>query len=101
LFGFTSSVYPFVIDLDSVKRAIWLRFVCVLVFLPNINFAGFSFLGKLWSPRFMVQAACFFEDVWNPSLIVQVQSYLLVQGLIVCLASSGVLLCCSLFRFSV
>jgi len=70
-----SSAYPYVLDLVSFKRATWFLFVCELIVLLNINFASFSFLGQLWSPSFMVQAACLFEgDVWNPSLIVQVQS---------------------------
>jgi len=70
-----SSVYPFVLNLDSVKKPLGCCFVCELVFLPNINFVGFSFFGRVVESKLYGAGCLFFEgDVWNPSLIVQVQS---------------------------
>lgn len=59
-----SSVYPFVRIWFGLKEPLGCCLDVSWIFLPNINFAGFSFLGDLSSPSFVGQAAaCFCKEM--------------------------------------
>jgi len=58
-----SSVNPFVWIWFGLKKPLGCCLDVCWIFLPNINFAGFSFMGDLWSPSLVVQAACFWKEM--------------------------------------
>jgi len=106
-----SSVYPFVWIWFRLKEPLGCCLYASWIFLPNINFVGFSFLGDLRSPSFVVQAAYFWEEICGIQSCFAGSDLDASPGLdsknftlcwcCLSLASSGVLFCCSLFRFSV